>query len=486
MVRGAAMLTAAGGESAGGDRRLELSDGSRVAVVGAGPAGSFFAYFLLALADRVGLELHVDLYESKDFGKFGPAGCNHCGGIVSESLVQLLATEGVNLPAEVIQRGIDSYVLHTDVGSVRIDTPLHEKRIAAVFRGAGPRGLKQVNWQSFDKHLQELAAGRGAQLIRARVNGLAREGDRILVKTKDGRATEYELVALACGVNSTTLKLIAELIPGYRAPSTTKTYICELPLGRDAIASYLGSSMHVFLLNIPRLEFAALIPKGEHATLCMLGEDIDQELIDEFMGSEPVRRIFPADWQMPKPLCHCWPRINIAPARQPYGDRVVVLGDSAVTRLYKDGIGAAYRAAKAAATTAVLEGVSADAFARGYWPTCKAIARDNLVGSFIFAASGLAQAWRPARRAMVRMTAREQDLPGKKRRMSTVLWDMFTGSAPYAEVLRRSLHPAFGSRLLWHLLASLLPLRRSAEPSSRRAGPQAAAESESAAGPAGA
>ena len=62
----------------------------------------------------------------------GPAGCNHCGGIVSESLVQLLTTEGINIPTKVAQKGIESYVLHMDVGSVRIETPVHEKRIAAM------------------------------------------------------------------------------------------------------------------------------------------------------------------------------------------------------------------------------------------------------------------------------------------------------------------------------------------------------------------
>ena len=57
-------------------------------------------------------------------------------GIVSESLVQLLATEGINIPTKVAQKGIESYVLHMDVGSVRIETPVHEKRIAAMYRGA--------------------------------------------------------------------------------------------------------------------------------------------------------------------------------------------------------------------------------------------------------------------------------------------------------------------------------------------------------------
>ena len=72
----------------------KLVDGSRVAVMGAGPAGSFFAYFLLDMAQRVGLSLQVDLYEPRDFSRSGPVGCNMDAGIISESLVQHLAAEG--------------------------------------------------------------------------------------------------------------------------------------------------------------------------------------------------------------------------------------------------------------------------------------------------------------------------------------------------------------------------------------------------------
>jgi len=116
---------------------LKLEDGSRVAVVGGGPAGSFFSYFLLEMATPVGMDIHVDIYEPRDFDQPAPRGCNMCGGIISETLVQNLATEGINLPPTVVQRGIDSYVLHMDVGSVRIATPLQEMRIGAVTRGSG-------------------------------------------------------------------------------------------------------------------------------------------------------------------------------------------------------------------------------------------------------------------------------------------------------------------------------------------------------------
>lgn len=67
-------------------------------------------------------------------------------------------------------------------------------------------------------------------------------------------------------------------------------------------------------------------------------------------------------------------------AVQPSADRIVFIGDSGVTRLYEDGIGAAYRTAKAAATTAALQGISAEDFKQFYGPACRSIESDNNIG----------------------------------------------------------------------------------------------------------
>ena len=48
---------------------LTLDDGSRVGVIGGGPAGSYFTYFLLSMAEMMGIELQVDVYEPRDFNK---------------------------------------------------------------------------------------------------------------------------------------------------------------------------------------------------------------------------------------------------------------------------------------------------------------------------------------------------------------------------------------------------------------------------------
>jgi flavin-dependent dehydrogenase len=437
------------------DKGLQLDDGSRVGVIGGGPAGSFFSIFLLDLAERMGVDIQVDIYEPRDYTRPGPAGCNMCGGIISETLVQNLAAEGINLPPTVVQRGIDSYMLHMDVGSVRIETPLQESRIGAVYRGPGPRDLKEVKWGSFDGFLQNLAIEKGANVINQRVDEILWDGDLPQVKIRKGEPQTYDLVTVSVGVNSASRKLIANLNFDYEPPKTTKTFIQEYYLGEEQIQEVMGSSMHVFLLDLPRLEFAAIIPKGDYVSVCLLGEDIDKELIANFMSSTEVKNVFPPGWDFDARSCNCSPRINISGARQPYDDRIVFIGDSGVTRLYKDGIGAAYRTAKSAATTAILQGISAEDFKEYYWPACRKIEIDNMIGQMMFMVTRIIQGQQIARRAVLRMTANEQKKADSKKRMSMVLWDMFTGSAPYRDIFIRTLNPAFLARLVGDLAISV-------------------------------
>lgn len=438
---------------------LELEDGSRVGVIGGGPAGSFFSYFLLRMAESVGLELAVDVYEPRFFTHRGPAGCNHCGGIISESLVQMLAAEGINLPPTVVQQGIDSYVLHTDQGDVRIHAPRDEKRIAAVYRGNGPRESERVEVAGFDRHLLDLTCSTGARVVRKLARSVAWVDGRPQVTSTDGSTAEYDLLAMAVGVNSQALRLFGDAVPGFSPPQTQHTFICEFRLGEELIRSWFGTAMHVFLLDVPRLGFAAVIPKGEFVTLCLLGDNLDDELVTSVLASPEVARCFPGG-VLPPMACHCYPMINVDAAVRPFGDRLVWVGDCGVARLYKDGIGSAYRTAKAAARTAVFQGIGAEDFRRHFWPACRSLDVDNTIAKVVFGVTHLIQHSRVLRRGVVRMTAREQARADGSRPMSGVLWDTFTGSAPYRDILRRTMHPGFPLALAWNVIAGILPFGR--------------------------
>lgn len=109
-------------------RDLTLTDNSKIAIIGGGPAGAFFSIFASKLAHDLSKQLDITIYERKTFVNQGAAGCNMCAGVISESLVQLLALEGINLPTSVVQWGIDSYYFHTLNGSTQIKSSrLHQQ-----------------------------------------------------------------------------------------------------------------------------------------------------------------------------------------------------------------------------------------------------------------------------------------------------------------------------------------------------------------------
>ncbi len=439
-------------------KSLPLADNSRIGIIGGGPAGSLTAYFLLTFAQRMDMPLSVDIFEPRDFAKPGPAGCNMCGGIVSESLIQALAVEGINLPSSVVQRGIDSYQLHTATKSVRIDTPLQEMRIAAIHRGGGPRDVEEVKWGGLDGYLLGLATELGASVVPARIDEVSWDEGRPQVHLK-GETRTYDLLVGAIGVNSAGWQMFEQLGFTSKKAETTKAYITELKLGSETISRYFGNSMHIFFLDNKRLDCAAMIPKGDYVTVCLLGDDIDRELVDEFFATPAVQERFPPGWESHAGVCHCGPRINIREASDPFMDRVVMVGDCGVTRLYKDGIGAAYRTAKAAARTAVFSGISAGDFKKHYLPTYRSIAGDNRYGRFTFSMVHRIKAFGPLVRGVTRMTELEQGKQGPAKRMSMVLWDMFTGSAPYRDIFMRTLDPRF---LLSYARNSVLSLRSGA------------------------
>jgi len=252
--------------------------------------------------------------------------------------------------------------------------------------------------------------------------------------------------------------MLDDLTGDYQPPKTTRGYICEFRSTPEEILRILGRAVHVFLLDIPRFEFAAIIPKGPFVTVVMVGDDLDQELVHTFLNDPVVRRTFPTK-ETPC-VCSCSPLINLGARKRPYGDRVVMVGDSGITRLYKDGIGAAFRTGKSAATSAIFHGVSAKDFEKHYWPTCKNIVNDNRVGKVMFATNTIMKNSRITRKAMLRMAQKEQLTKGAQPHMSTLLWNMFTGSAPYVEMFRGTLRPGFIYNLLLSVGSALVPDRR--------------------------
>ena len=144
-----------------GDADTRLKTGSRVAVIGGGPAGSFMAMYLLFYAQQLGLQLDVTVFQDRDFDKPGPAGCKGCAGLLSLMFLRNLGDIGLRVPDTVIQHNIDDYAVYSPYSCITISNPEHDIQIVSVYRGGGPlRGPEPVQgfdaWPEYNFHIEFL------------------------------------------------------------------------------------------------------------------------------------------------------------------------------------------------------------------------------------------------------------------------------------------------------------------------------------------
>ncbi len=431
-----------------------LEDGSNIAVIGGGPTGSFFSIFALKLSKMVGKELNITIFDPKNFTKDGPGGCNRCGGVISELLVQTLAVEGIILPDLVVQKGISSYKLHTNHGSVYIATPTLEKTIATVYRGGGPKGIIGKDKESFDKFLLNMAVKEGAVHNPARIERIEYRNKRPVLFSQGHKIHEADLVVGAFGVNSTASKIFEDIGFGYKKPDTVTTAIAEINFDINIISKYFGNSIHLFLLPIKDIKFAAIIPKGPYVTLCILGKNMNVNTVKEFLNNPVVKGVLPKT-KTYELNCRCLPKMNIGAPERPFTDRVVTCGDAGSTRLFKDGLGAAYIMGKAAAKTAVFKGVSKQHFQEDYYPVYKSIIIDNWFGKRLYTITDLYKNYKILTKWMLAIVKDEQQSPNNPKRLSSVLWDMFTGNERYKNVFHTAVSLPMHSNI-WKEFAKIL------------------------------
>lgn len=431
-----------------------LHDNANIAVIGGGPTGSFFSIFALEMARMLGLELNITIFEPKDFTKTGPAGCNRCGGIVSELLLQTLAVEGINLPDTVVRKGINSYQLHTRHGSVSIATPAFDKTIATVSRGGGPMGLASGDKESFDHFLLGQALSAGAARKTDLIDHIEHRNGRPVLYSKQRELMEADVVVGAFGLNSATAKLVENMKFGYREPPAVTAAIAELAMGEEAVAERFGNAIHLFLLPDRGIKFAAMIPKGDYVTLCILGRAVDGHTVDEFLKKRVVQAVLPEAGAY-RVACRCLPKMNIGAPKRPFADRMVMCGDAGSTRLFKDGLGAAYLMGKAAAKTVVFHGVGKEDFRKGYYPIYRSIVTDNYFGRYLYTITDIYRKNRVLTKGMLSVVRTEQDRLGGHKVLSSVLWDMFTGNERYKNILPRALSARMHLDL-WKAFAGVL------------------------------
>lgn len=432
--------------------QLHLQHNSKIAIIGAGPAGAFFAHFARKIAIKKNMGISITIFDGKDFTRRGPTGCNMCAGVLSETLLSKLEYEGLSVPDERIQRRISGYYLQTQTDGLLLSHPTGMPRITTVFRGNGPRFNSTDEAISFDDFLLAHVKSGGVEVISEPVKDILPAVDPqkpIRVIYGDGYEFEADLVVGAFGVNSALLKKFSS----YEPPEVLRTCQAEIHLGQDYIRETMGDNICTFRLGIRGIRFAAFVPKSDYITVTVVcKDDASKDDLLRILEHPAVLKWLPDDFELPEHFCICFPRIPITASRNPFADRFVIIGDASFSRYFKNGIESAYLTAKLAVESAFELGISEDAFREGYFKRAKKqIIRDNFYGRLLFKIDSVLSKSTMLSEAHLTLASQNNS---SGIRIRNILWNTLTGNIPYRAIVFQSLNPILQLKLLlsiWHI-----------------------------------
>ncbi|MFQ5965384.1 MAG: NAD(P)/FAD-dependent oxidoreductase [Candidatus Scalinduaceae bacterium] len=439
------------------DSKPFLKNGSKIAIIGGGPAGSFFAHFASRYASEMGIDVSITIFDRKSFCQRGPRGCNMCAGVISENLFNKLEEEEMDIAPFCVQRKIEGYYFQTQDDSVCLHHPVpgHISKIVTVFRGNGPLLSHHEGNISFDDYLLNHVKKKGVKVIFEIVKGLelpSKKGGPIKVFFGEGESKkelEADLVVGAFGVNTGMMEKIAHVGFGYKPPKTVRTCQCEIMLSNEYIEKTFGNNVFVFALGKKELKFASMTPKADYVTVNLVGrQDLTRNNLIDFLNHPAVRRLMPEDWEIPKSFCMCIAKIPVTYAKHPYTDRMVILGDASISRSYKSGIESAFNMAKLSAYTAIKCGVFREAFMNGYFkPAKRLLARDNLYGIMMLKINDYISSQRQIANAHIKVIKSKKDKKVADQ-VNEILWNMLTGNIPYKEIFYKAINLRLVSKML--------------------------------------
>ena len=435
---------------------LTIRSGSKIAIIGAGPAGSFFAHFAHRYAADKDIKIDIVLFDGKDFTTYGPKGCNLCAGVISETLLDRLISCGIALPKEKVQRRITGYNIIGKAGEIHLTNPKGGGRITTVYRGNGPRRSSLEENVSFDDYLLENVRKKGIRIINSPVREIVLPSDlrnpiTIIYGTgADRSAFEADLAVGAFGLNPSMTKYIQELDFGYIPPKTVRAWNMEIRadeyLGnrdnKNSIRSYnLSDRRGISVINI--------VPKKEYVTVNMIGKkDVRKRDFDRVMSRLVYDHRIPKEWREYSELCSCSPKVVTSSARTPYTDRLVLIGDASCSRYYKNGIESALITAKYAAKAVFELGISNRMLRKGYYRRIKrSIVRDNLYGRILVVINDIVTGNFFLSKIMNEI-ARPGSYYGAGLFLRDVLWNMYTGNTSYKRIFISILNPVQQTKVI--------------------------------------
>ncbi|MBI5420422.1 MAG: hypothetical protein HZA60_10060 [Deltaproteobacteria bacterium] len=410
-----------------------LADGASVGVIGAGPAGTFFALHLLELLRERGRTAQITLIDRKTFASSGPSGCNMCAGAIGPAMVAKLRGLSILLDETVIRRIADGYEIHGSGVSVTVRSP-ERGEIYTVFRGGGPVAPSRKT-KSFDQHLLDTAVSRGAGFLHERVEHIVRTPSGFRLGLSGGKERDFEFLVGAFGVNTSISR---KLDIGYAPPRTWHTVQAEIPADNDFIERRLRNRIHIIPATSKAIRFLAITPKDDFLTLTGIGEHVKiGELERERERNRVLGGLLPEGANV---LCHCHPQVPVGVARNPYSDRIAIVGDAFISRYLKNGIESSHDTARTLAEAVVTYGISADALRDHFYRPCIGRFRyDNVWGRMLF---GIYESvLRKGHLSDAYLRSVSAGEASGRTAQAHILWSVFAGDAPYREIAGEAFSP---------------------------------------------
>jgi flavin-dependent dehydrogenase len=408
-------------------------------------------------------------------------GCNYCAGAVSPRLTDILRENDIVVPEEVIESRPTEITVHGDWKSIQLPVP-EEREMLSVFRGSRPR-QRTGRYANFDTFLLHLAADEDAEVITAEANHVyySAEGKPVISyrtavegeSDLPDRTIEADFAVFAGGVNpkmgmsldsDPVLTSLRQMIPKLRPPKVRGAVITEMLASEEQLLSMDGEVhfMQYGSRNL-QIEMASLMPKKEWITVVLIGGSVDRaqpseylQLVQRFIELPHIRRLLPPGVEL-APRCSCHPSMTVRAAKHPFGNRVALVGDLAVSRLYKDGLYSAFATSAPLADCILERGVDTRTLARHYAPVVRAFDVDNRHGRVVFRLSHWVFSRPALSRILYEALIRERmTKPREQRQLAPVLWRTASGDDTYKSVLTGMLRPAsFGLILTRGLLITL-------------------------------
>ena len=429
---------------------LYITSGSEIAIIGGGPSGSLFAKFACEYASRKGIDVNVTIYNNRQFSEAGPKGCKGCVGVINERLSKKLKQNGIMLPEELTMQTIDSYCFVAKGGDLHVKKKTRLDNIVTMFRGNGPYCSPLDG--GFDGFLLDQAIKSGARLVQESVREV------IFPKDREDKITigygqgfhNVDLLVGAFGVRNPIMKKFMEV--GYLPPETTKACLIEIDCGEQHIEKFIQNTIYIYSFGLPGIDYGIMIPKKRFLTIGMVGKDVKPENLRDFLSGSLIAKMLPEN---PKICCRCCTQIPVTNAKNPFADRILIIGDAGYSRYYKNGLESAFNSVQIAVKSVFDHGISKESFKKYYYPLCKKMfITENLYGRMLFRLNNIISSHEVL--SMAHMDIARKDERRGHRHLDEIQWNMFTGHESYENIFWNFFEPRLQMELVIETIKEFL------------------------------